>query len=847
MFWVSFFIFLPGIILFGQDSGDIDILYVNNILSIQNNLFERQFRVESTSNIHSFYPISWRDKKTGSELLSGENKDWFNFCLEDVLIQSKNGGWDYVGYKKRDLENGGVEVIINLSCQKEQIPELEGVSLNYYFQIFPNSTVMREKLEILPQINTTAHMTKFEDAIYLSFPQYSFKKSVDTDLNMREIKLSQWLGEILPDVDWHLRPNDRLQLEGGKAGRNLSQNHMYHPKRLDMVLSEANSKTGAKGPIGLFLDEKAGYGYIVAYEHGSPDDDSTQNYLEISAELKDNDRFQYQVKALKGAYFNQEPVTKDRPYSTVWVDVGYFNGHDFNMAESTFWDFIYRNQSEHLAPRKPTIYYNTWGMQRDEQKEKKVRPQEVITEDRILEEIEYAHQLGVDVFVIDDGWQNYFGDWQPVTDRFPNRFNGIKSRLDSLGMRMGLWMAAEGIDPESDLFKSHPEWLVRNADGSETIGRWKKPIGCFSSGYKEYFAELCKYWIDQGFAYFKWDGLDKHLCYSPDHAHGNSSVDPEERAYRSGYDFILAVTDVAREITEYNPNVVIVYDMTEELRNVGLAFLSESRFFWINNGATWYDDLSYYRTKSIRTVANEYNQIIPTILQTSANYPHQSEMYGAQRFNLNTTLLGGGGFWGDLSEMTSEERERIGEVINIYKNVSNTVVSTRPIVSGKVGASPEIYEFIDPQKSEGQVVAFSGSALNTTYTTQPIDSANFFCVLRNAFILEKDGSINLRLLFPQPDATCEAFVISAQIPARIKSSTCWLKSAEVTGDKSFTFVNGAPGQQYIIWPEILGEPKIITSDEKNTKTQIQHIGNEYQILIEESIPEVQVIVSSKIK
>ncbi len=843
--WMSFIIFLPGIFLFGQNSGDIEISYVNNILSIQNNLFERQFRAESTSTGHEFYPISWRDKRTGTELMSGESKDWFNFSLEGLLIQSENGGWEYVRYQRRDLENGGVEVIVSLSCQKDIIPELNNITLNYYLQIFPDSPIMREKLEILPQNNTTVHLSKFDDAIYLSFPRYSLKKSVDGVLKMRESKLAQWLGEVLSDIDWSLRPDDRLQLSGGKAGRNLSQNHMYHPKRTEMELSDERSKSAVKGPIAFFLDEKAGYGYILAYEHGSPDDDSTQNYLEISTKLAGQDRFQYQVKALKGAYYDQEPVTKERPYSTVWVNVGYFFGTDFDIAEATFWNFIYFNQSEHLAPRKPTIYYNTWGMQRDEQKEKKIRPQDVITEYRILTEISYAKQLGVDVFVIDDGWQNYFGDWQPVTDRFPNGFAGIKSKLDSLDMRMGLWMAAEGIDPASKVYQSHPEWLVRNADGSETIGRWNKPIGCFSSDYKKYFTELCKYWIDQGFTYFKWDGLDKHLCYSPDHAHGDTSVDPEERAFRSGYDFILAVTDIAREITEYNPKVVIVYDMTEKMRNVGLAFLSESRFFWINNGATWYDDLSTYRAKSIRTVTNEYNRIIPTILQTSANYPHQSEMYGAQNYNVNTTLLGGGGFWGDLSELTSEERDKIGEVIKIYKRVARTVVSTRPIVSGNIGSSPEIYEYLDPEKSEGQVIAFSGSALKTSYHTQPLNTEKFFCVLRNAFKLEENGSINLPLFFPQPDATCAAFIISAHFPVRIKSSTCWLKSAEVTGDKSFVFVNGAPGKQYIIWPEILGEPRVITNDKENTKTQIKHIRNEYQILIQELIPDIKVIVSSK--
>jgi hypothetical protein len=50
-----------------------------------------------------------------------------------------------------------------------------------------------------------------------------------------------------------------------------------------------------------------------------------------------------------------------------------------------------------------------------------------------------------------------------------------------------------------------------------------------------------------------------------------------------------------------------------------------------------------------------------------------------------------------------------------------------------------------------------------------------------------------------------------------------LDSAEVTGEKSFTFVNGATGQQSIFWPETLGKPKVITTNNENTITNIRRI------------------------
>lgn len=64
---------------------------------------------------------------------------------------------------------------------------------------------MREKLEILTEVNNSVHMSKFKNNLCLSFPRYSFKRSSDVDLKMREVQLAGWLGEILNDVDWTLQ------------------------------------------------------------------------------------------------------------------------------------------------------------------------------------------------------------------------------------------------------------------------------------------------------------------------------------------------------------------------------------------------------------------------------------------------------------------------------------------------------------------------------------------------------------------------------------------------------------------------------------------------------------------
>ncbi|UCH09119.1 MAG: hypothetical protein JSU61_07690, partial [Fidelibacterota bacterium] len=204
-----------------------------------------------------------------------------------------------------------------------------------------------------------------------------------------------------------------------------------------------------------------------------------------------------------------------------------------------------------------------------------------------------------------------------------------------------------------------------------------------------------------------------------------------------------------------------------------------------------------------------------------------------------------GGFWGDLSEMSQEERERVGEVVRLFKQVAPTVVSTRPTIIGTVGSTPEIYNFIDLEKAEGSIIAFSGSAHREDYITQLIKKENFFCVLRNAFQLQADGSIRLPLLFPQPDATCEAFLISsAGFPGQIKSSSCWLRQAKITGDGTISFINGAPGEQEIFWPRELGKPRIQSDSETQVKVSIDRIKAGYRVHVEETEANLEITITS---
>ena len=93
--------------------------------------------------------------------------------------------------------------------------------------------------------------------------------------------------------------------------------------------------------------------------------------------------------------------------------------------------------TQNTESRKPYIFYNTWNFQERNKWENDKPYLESMNEDRILKEIDVAHRMGVDVFVLDSGWYERTGDWSVSSERFPNGLKSVKAKLDSYGMKLG--------------------------------------------------------------------------------------------------------------------------------------------------------------------------------------------------------------------------------------------------------------------------------------------------------------------------------------------------------------------------------------------------------------------------
>ena len=126
---------------------------------------------------------------------------------------------------------------------------------------------------------------------------------------------------------------------------------------------------------------------------------------------------------------------------------------------------------------------------------------------------EKAAQLGVERFVIDDGWFGQrkddhagLGDWYVNKQKFPNGLKPVIDRVHQLGMDFGIWVEPEMVNPDSDLYRKHPEWAMNFPGRPRTEGRNQLLLNLARPDVMEY----TYHWLDElvsnnDIDFLKWD------------------------------------------------------------------------------------------------------------------------------------------------------------------------------------------------------------------------------------------------------------------------------------------------------------------------------------------------------
>ena len=248
-------------------------------------------------------------------------------------------------------------------------------------------------------------------------------------------------------------------------------------------------------------------------------------------------------------------------------------------------DFIRKHMGIRLSElkEKPTFVYNTWhpfGKKIDEK--------------LIMELAKVAADAGMKEFVIDDGWQDNYGDWGIDRKKFPNGLKLVFDYIKSLGMKPGLWVSVGSASSASKVYREHPEWFVRGKNGQFAnlhIDNANDEIrsACYSTGWKNYIKDiLLKLALDYGLEYMKLDfsvvtsayvfDHERSGCYATDHT---GHKDHNESLFVN-YERMWELFD---ELHVAKPNLFIdcTFEAMGGLQLIDYAMLKHAEGNWLSN------------------------------------------------------------------------------------------------------------------------------------------------------------------------------------------------------------------------------------------------------------------------
>ena len=505
--------------------------------------------------------------------------------------------------------------------------------------------------------------------------------------------------------------------------------HANHISETPVEERYFENEASVMGPILVSGNEKQTM--LLAYEHGSQYPDKF-----IEFQLKKN--HDVTVAACKGNYLDNEPLDALHPYETIWLELAAVKGNTDAMA-SQYRSFVLNYMSAQSESRKPYIFYNTWGRQ----ERTKWAGGKYLTSMNLsttLQEIEVAHQMGIEVYVIDAGWFLKTGDWQVNTAFFPDTLKQVKALLNKYQMKLGLWFNPLSASISSDMLKKNrSNLLTLNGVAEPPAPIWETEesvkLSLVSPYWEDFANKLIALSKELGVTYFKWDAVGQYGGNNAGLFNGTEKNSLQERTESYAFQLPIFMSKVVDKLCKACPESIVDFDITEEGRSVGLSFLSSGKYFTINNGPYFhnYDLATVWKSPLPDSNANIFvhpgpargwftravlvnDKWIPSILFLTHYQPDGSP--NSQLINIASLILGQNGIWGEILKTTPDGVQLFQHILGKYKMVRNDITISNPVQTGSPGRSPEVYEKINVANGKGAVAVFANMPGTYTYITK---------------------------------------------------------------------------------------------------------------------------------
>lgn len=286
-------------------------------------------------------------------------------------------------------------------------------------------------------------------------------------------------------------------------------------------------------------------------------------------------------------------------------------------------------------------------------------------EEKLLGLAQTAKELGIELFVLDDGWfgerngdDSSLGDWFPNRDKLPGGLKGLGEKINDLGLQFGVWLEPEMISVNSELYEKHPDWCIHISYRSRTEGRNQLILDLTRIEICDYLIErISSILWDVSISYVKWD-MNRHMTEF--YSIGLDSSRQKETAHR----YMLGLYYILDVITTRFPDVLF-----ESCSDGGGRFDPGMLYYMPQ---TWTSD----DTDAVERLYIQYGTslVYSTMgAHVSAVPNHQVGRVTPLKMRGDEAISGNFGYELDLTKLTNEEKVIIKSQIEQYKKLREMI------------------------------------------------------------------------------------------------------------------------------------------------------------------------------
>jgi len=424
------------------------------------------------------------------------------------------------------------------------------------------------------------------------------------------------------------------------------RHHHRHP--VQYGIAEICSRKGVSSPdhnpfmilCGEDTTEQMGdaYGFALMYSgnHSSSVEVSNHNYTRVQSGIN---HFDFSWLLEPGKSFQAPEALLS------------FSPEGLNGLSGNYQNFIRNNivRGEWKFKERPVLI-NNWEANYFDFNEKK-----------LLTLAKEAKTLGIELFVLDDGWfgarnddKTSLGDWFVNSKKLPGGIGGLAEKIKKMGMDFGIWVEPEMISEESELYKKHPEWMVRTPHRNPSPGRHQFLLDLSNSEVCDHlFAVLSELFSSADISYVKWD---MNRSFSDLY----SLTLPSDRQKEFAHRYVLGLYSLLEKLTVKFPSILF-----ESCASGGSRF--DLAMFYYMPQIWTSDNTDAFERLSIQYGSTMFAPSSVMGAHVSAVPNHQVLRQTPLESRFNTAAFGLLGYELDVTKLSNFEKKVIKKQIAFYK------------------------------------------------------------------------------------------------------------------------------------------------------------------------------------